>query len=247
MKCLVLAAGYATRLYPLTQNFPKPLLKVKDKTILDWLLDDIDTLSLINEYVIVSNHRYYEHFVNWAENKKLSAKITVLDDGSTENDNRLGAVADIDFAIKKLGIKDDLMVIAGDNVLDFSLCRLIEFFKEKNKTSVMRYFEARVEKLQKSGVAKVDDNDKIISMAEKPEKPESNWCIPPFYIYEKGDIEMIAKGIEDGCKTDAPGSFIAYLCEKRDVYALEMPGKRYDIGDNKSYEEVQNTYQGIIK
>lgn len=247
MKCLVLAAGYATRLYPLTQNFPKPLLKVKDKTILDWLLDDIDTLSLINEYVIVSNHRYYEHFVNWAENKKLSAKITVLDDGSTENDNRLGAVADIDFAIKKLGIKDDLMVIAGDNVLDFSLCRLIEFFKEKNKTSVMRYFEARVEKLQKSGVAKVDDNDKIISMAEKPEKPESNWCIPPFYIYEKGDIEMIAKGIEDGCKTDAPGSFIAYLCEKRDVYALEMPGKRYDIGDNKSYEEVQNTYQGIVK
>ena len=247
MKCLVLAAGYATRLYPLTENFPKPLLKVKDKTILDWLLDDIDKTGEISEYIIVSNHRYYEHFVLWAKNKKLSAKITVLDDGSTENENRLGAVKDIDFAVRMLGIKDDLMVIAGDNVLDFSLSKLIDFFKEKNKTSVMRYFEAREEKLKKSGVAKIDETGKIVSMTEKPEKPESNWCIPPFYIYSENDIDAISECIEEGCNTDAPGSFIAALCEKRDVYALEMPGKRFDIGDNKSYEEVKNTYGGITQ
>lgn len=247
MKCLVLAAGYATRLYPLTENFPKPLLKVKEKTILDWLLDDIDSSGYVNEYIIVSNHRYYEHFFAWAKEKNLKSKITVLDDGSTENDNRLGAVADVDFAIKKLNIKDDLMVIAGDNVLDFSLVKLIEYFKEKGKTSVMRYFEAREEKLKKSGVAKIDETDRIISMAEKPEKPESNYCVPPFYIYAKSDIEMVEKGINDGCKTDAPGSFIAYLCGEREVYAMEMPGKRFDIGDNKSYEEVQNTYGGIVK
>ena len=131
MICMVLAAGYATRLYPLTENFPKPLLKVKDKTILDWLLDDIDSAKEISKYVIISNHKFVEHFENWAKNKKLSAPIVVLDDGSTDNDNRLGAVKDIEFAIEKENIDEDLLIIAGDNVLDFSFGGFINYFKEK--------------------------------------------------------------------------------------------------------------------
>ena len=122
MKCLILAAGYATRLYPLTENFPKPLLEVGDKTILDWLVDDIDTAGLIDEYMVISNHKFVRHFENWAAVKP--ARVTVVDDGTDSNETRLGAVNDIRFAIEKLGLDDDLLVIAGDNVLDFSLTKV---------------------------------------------------------------------------------------------------------------------------
>ena len=118
MKCLILAAGYATRLYPLTENFPKPLLEVGDKTILDWLIDDIDTSGDVDEYVVISNHKYAHHFENWAKTK--SQKVTVVDDGTDTNETRLGAVKDIQFAIEKLNLDDDMLVIAGDNVLDFN-------------------------------------------------------------------------------------------------------------------------------
>ena len=123
MKCLILAAGYATRLYPLTENFPKPLLKVRDKAILDWLVDDIDTAGLVDEYVVISNHKYAHHFEDWAKTK--SQKITVVDDGTESNETRLGAVRDIQFAIEQLGLDDEMLVIAGDKVLDFSLTGFI--------------------------------------------------------------------------------------------------------------------------
>lgn len=118
MKCLILAAGYATRLYPLTENFPKPLLKVGDKTILDWLVDDIDTTGLVDTYVVISNHKFAHHFEDWAATKKQN--IRVVDDGTSSNETRLGAVCDVQFAIDQLGLDDDMLVIAGDNVLDFS-------------------------------------------------------------------------------------------------------------------------------
>ena len=132
MKCLILAAGYATRLYPLTENFPKPLLKVGDKTILDWLVDDIDTAGLVNTYVVISNHKYAHHFENWAATKKQN--IQVVDDGTSSNETRLGAVCDVQFAIDQLGLDDDLLVIAGDNVLDFSLSKFVAYAQQK-KTS----------------------------------------------------------------------------------------------------------------
>lgn len=245
MKCLILAAGYATRLYPLTENFPKPLLEVKGKTILDWLLDDIDSSGKINEYVVISNDKFFCHFEKWANEKKLSAPITLVNDGSKDNDNRLGAVADIKFAIDQLNIDDDIVVIAGDNVLDFSLCKFVDYFESKKEPCVMRYYEDRPEKLRKTGVASIDEKDLIIKMVEKPENPESNWCIPPFYAYPRKDIRMFDQGIKDGCKTDAPGSFVVYLASKQAVYAMEMPGSRYDIGDLKSYEEVNKIYNGI--
>ena len=145
MKCLILAAGYATRLYPLTENFPKPLLKVGDKTILDWLLDDIDTLSQVDEYVVISNHKFARHFEEWAAGKKQ--KITVVDDMTQTNETRLGAVRDIEFAINKLALDDDMLVIAGDNVLDFSLTEFISYAKEKNTPCIMRYYEPDGQKL----------------------------------------------------------------------------------------------------
>lgn len=244
MKCLILAAGYATRLYPLTENFPKPLLKVGEKTILDWLVDDIDTAGLVDEYIVISNHKFCLHFEEWA--KKKTQKITVVDDGTVSNETRLGAVRDIQFAIDKLSLNDDMLVIAGDNVLDFSLTKFVKYAKAKGASSVMRYYEAEKAKLSKSGVLEIDESDKILAMEEKPSEPKSNWCCPPFYYYNADDAKLISEAIANGCGVDAPGSFIVWLCQKSQVYAMEMPGKRYDIGNLQSYEEVKKEYTGII-
>ncbi len=245
MKCLILAAGYATRLYPLTENFPKPLLEVKGKTILDWLVDDIDTLGLVDEYIVISNHKYAHHFEKWATKK--TQRVTVVDDGTATNETRLGAVMDIQYTIDKLSLDDDMLVIAGDNVLDFSLTAFIKYAKEKNASSVMRYYEANEEKLKKCGVVTIDENDKIIGMTEKSPTPATHWCTPPFYYYTREDARLVKEGISSGCGTDAPGSYIAWLCTKTSVYAMEMTGKRYDIGDLASYEKVKKEYLGIVK
>lgn len=243
MKCLILAAGYATRLYPLTENFPKPLLEVQGKTILDWLLEDIDRSGAVDQYVVISNHKFAHHFQTWADRHTLP--ITVLDDGTESNETRLGAVRDVQFAIEKLGLTDDLLVIAGDNLLDFSLVDFIRYQQEKQTTCIMRYWEESEAKLHKTGVAVVDEKDRIIEMEEKPAEPKSHWCTPPFYIYRSSDVGLVKVGIDAGCGVDAPGSFIAWLSTVTPVHAYEMPGKRYDIGNLASYEEVQKTYQGI--
>ena len=270
MKCLILAAGYATRLYPLTENFPKPLLKVGEKTILDWLIDDIDSAGVVDEYVVISNHKFAPIFEQWATRRNEipgqagndggrqdrsdinrharpdRASVTVLDDGTSTNETRLGAVRDIQFAIDTLKLDDDLLVIAGDNVLDFSLVRFIEYAKEKGTSCIMRYYEPSEEKLHKTGVATVDENDLILEMEEKPAHPKSHWCCPPFYFYRRSDVPLVKVGIDSGCGVDAPGSFIAWLSSQTPVHAWEMPGKRYDIGNLASYEEVQRTYHGIL-
>lgn len=245
MKCLILAAGYATRLYPLTENFPKPLLTVGDKTILDWLIDDIDSIGLIDQYIVISNEKYSHHFQDWAKTKLQ--KITVLNDGTTSNETRLGAVKDIQFAIDELGLDDDMLVVAGDNVLDFSLTRFIKYAKEKNTSCTMRYYESNETRLKKCGVATVDENDKIVSLVEKSPNPPTHWVCPAFYYYTRNDAKLVQKGIESGCGTDAPGSYIAWLCKQVDVHAMEMPGKRYDIGTIETYEEVQREYKGITR
>ena len=245
MKCLILAAGYATRLYPLTENFPKPLLEVKGKAILDWLIDDIDEPGLVDEYVVISNHKFAHHFDEWAKTK--TQKITVVDDGTSTNETRLGAVKDIQYAIDKLGLDDDMLVIAGDNVLDFSLTRFIAYAKEKNSSCIMRYYEANEQKLLKCGVVTIDEDDKILEMTEKSPTPATHWCTPPFYYYTKDDAKLIEQGIEAGCGVDAPGSYIAWLCKQTAVYAMEMPGKRYDIGNLESYDQVKKDYCGVIK
>ena len=243
MKCLILAAGYATRLYPLTENFPKPLLEVRGKTILDWLVDDIDTAGLIDEYVVISNHKYAHHFDAWAKNKSM--KVTVVDDGTSSNETRLGAVKDIQFAIEQLGLDDDMLVIAGDNVLDFSLTKFVRYAAEKKTSCIMRYFEPSEQKLHKCGVVQIDENDRILSMEEKPAQPKSNWCCPPFYYYTREDARLVEKGIASGCGTDAPGSYIAWLCTQTPVHAMEMPGKRFDVGNLESYNKIKEEYEGI--
>ena len=243
MKCLILAAGYATRLYPLTENFPKPLLKVGEKTILDWLIDDIDGAGLVDEFIVISNHRFAHHFQEWAQGKEQ--KITVVDDGTSTNETRLGAVCDIQYTIDQLQLDDDMLVIAGDNVLDFSLQKFVRYAVEKQTSCIMRYYEPNDQKLLKCGIVTIDDQDRILQMTEKSPTPATHWCCPPFYYYTRQDARLVKKGIESGCGTDAPGSYIAWLCTQTPVHAMEMPGSRYDIGNLASYEQVQQTYHGI--
>ena len=254
MKCLILAAGYATRLYPLTENFPKPLLEVGGKTILDWLVDDIDGAGLVDGFIIISNHKFAGHFRQWAEGK--SQAIEVVDDGTSTNETRLGAVCDIQYAIDKLQLDEDLVVIAGDNVLDFSLQKFVRYAAQKRTSCVMRYFEPSEERLRKCGVLQLGgdlgsdlngilNGDLVTGMEEKPSDPKSHWCCPPFYFYTREDAARIPQAIAEGCGTDAPGSFIAWLCTRTKVHAMEMPGRRYDIGNLESYRAVQNEYRGI--
>lgn len=243
MKNIVLAAGYATRLYPLTENFPKPLLEIGGKTILDRMLEDIDSLEEIDEHIIISNHRYVEHFENWKKNCNIKKPITILDDGSVSNDTRLGAVKDIQFAIDECNIDDDIMVVAGDNIMDFSFSPFVDLFKEKNAAVVICNYEENPDNLRRSGVMIPDEDFRVVSMEEKPAEPKSNWCVGPFYIYKRDELHWIKQGIEDGCGTDAPGSMISYLCEKVPVYALKAPGFRYDIGTHESLAKVRNIFE----
>ena len=247
MNCIILAAGYATRLYPLTENTPKPLLPVCGKSIIDHLIEDLSACGDIERFVIVSNHKFALNFEQWAKKAPYSQEIVVLDDGTESNETRLGAVADIKFAVDTLNLTGDLMVIAGDNVLDFSLCRFVQYFAQKGKSCIMRYFEPDINKCKSSGVIMPDDNDKVISMEEKPQNPKSNWLAPPFYIYTAADASRIGEALDGGCGKDAPGSFAAWLAQNSEVYAMEMPGSRYDIGNLESYENVQKNYKGIIK
>ena len=258
MKCLILAAGYATRLYPLTENFPKPLLAVGEKTILDWLVDDIVTIGAIDEFVVISNHKFARHFEDWAKEKEFllgqspeasnaafgAPKFTVVDDGTSTNETRLGAVRDIQYAVDKLHISDDMLVIAGDNILDFSFAGFLKFAKEKGTSCVMCHEENELAKQQKTAIITKDENDLINSYEEKPREPKGNLAVPPFYFYRAEDAARIPEALENGCNADAPGSFAAWLSRKTNVHAWVMPGKRYDIGDVKSYEYVKSVFGG---
>ncbi len=243
MKCLILAAGYATRLYPLTENFPKPLLEVGGRTIMDILIDDVSLSGEIDEYIVISNSKFYHHFKSWA--KERGERITVLDDGTSSNETRLGAVRDIEFAIKSLSLDDDLLVMAGDNLLDFSLCKFIFYAKEKKTSCVMRYTEQNPKKLTKSGVLLIGDGDMVLKMWEKPAEPLSDQCCPPFYFFTRGDANLISEALSSGAGADAPGSFIEWLAPRSEVHAMVMPGKRYDIGTLESYEKIKREYKPL--
>lgn len=242
MKNIILAAGYATRLYPLTENFPKPLLPVGGKPILNWLLDDIDSIPEITEHVVISNHKFIEHFRDWATKQQYSKPITVLDDGSMDNEHRLGAVKDILFAVEELNIQEDALLIAGDNLVDFSFGEFIAFTKEKNTSCVMCHEENVLEKQQKTAIITRNENALITSYEEKPREPKGNLAVPPFYYYRAEELLRVEEAINNGCNVDAPGSLAAWISGKTNLHAWLMSGKRYDIGDMKSYEYVQKVY-----
>ena len=285
MKTIVIAAGYATRLYPLTENFPKPLLEIGKSTILDRMLDDLDTIPDITEHIVVSNGKFAPIFEAWAR-KRLGGStspetslrdpshkwappsydaeggtvsgevlppsleadqrprtpVRVLNDKTYTNETRLGAVRDLILAIESFGIDEDILVVAADNILDFSFKGFVEFAKEKGTSCIMCHEQPSIEKLQRTGVVELDENDKVVGMEEKPQVPKTHWAVPPFYIYRREDLELIKHAIENGCGFDAPGNLAHYLVEHTTLHAWKMPAGRFDIGSLDTYEEAKRKY-----
>lgn len=238
MKNIVIAAGYATRLGELTKNFPKPLLKIGENTILGRMLDDIDKIPEIDEHIIITNHKFAGIFEEWASKQNYTKPVTIVDDGTETNDTRLGAVCDLLFAMDKLKIDDDMLVVAADNILFFSFQEFVDFAKAKGTSCIMCHAQPSIEKLQRTGVIVLDDNDKVLNMEEKPKEPKSHWAVPPFYIYLKKDLDKVRHSVENGCGKDAPGNLAHYMVEKTEMHAWKMTAGRFDIGSLDTYKEA---------
>ena len=297
---VVLAAGYATRLGELTKNFPKPLLKIGNSTILGRMLDDIDNIDDITEHVIVTNHRFTPIFEEWVKTPsgspclggrlvgvggRYKKPITIIDDGSTTNDNRLGAVCDLLMVMEKtpssspclgggrppqspclggdkksslrredlggseessLNREDiggsDLLVVAADNLLFFSFQEFVDFARAKGTSCIMCHEQSSIEKLQRTGVVELDENNRVVGMEEKPQVPKSHWAVPPFYIYLKKDLDLVRHSVENGCGKDAPGNLAHYMVEHTTMHAWPMSAGRFDIGSLDTYYEAQRLY-----
>ncbi len=250
MKCVVIAAGYATRLGELTKNFPKPLLKIGENTILGRMLDDIDRIPEIDEHVIITNHKFASIFEEWAKantnptngTNKWQKPISIVDDGTSTNETRLGAVCDLLFAMEKLNIDDDMLVVAADNLLFFSFQEFVDFAREKGTSCIMCHEQPSIEKLQRTGVVELDENHRVLGMEEKPQVPKSHWAVPPFYIYLKKDLDLVRHSVVNGCGKDAPGNLAHYMVEHTTMHAWPMTGGRFDIGSIDTYEEAVRLY-----
>lgn len=246
MKNIVIAAGYATRLGELTKNFPKPLLKIGENTILGRMLDDIDAIPDIDEHIIITNHKFAHIFNEWKDQQSYTKPITIIDDGTETNDTRLGAVCDLLFAMDKLQIDDDLLVVAADNLLFFSFREFVDFAKAKGTSCIICHDQPSIQKLQRTGVVVLDENNKVLNMEEKPEQPKSHWAVPPFYIYKKHDLDLVRHSVENGCGKDAPGNLAHYMVEHTVMHAWPMAGTgenlRFDIGSLDTYKEACEKY-----
>jgi len=254
MKNIVIAAGYATRLGELTKNFPKPLLKIGESTILGRMLDDIDRIPDIDEHIIITNHKFAAIFEQWAEEQFYSKPITIIDDGTETNDTRLGAVCDLLLAINgdsqtdnrksvnRNSIDDDLLVVAADNLLFFSFQEFVDFAKAKQTSCIMCHEQPSIEKLQRTGVVELDANNRVLGMEEKPQVPKSHWAVPPFYIYLKKDLDLVRHAVENGCGKDAPGNLAHYMVDHTVMHAWPMSAGRFDIGSLDTYYEAQRLY-----
>ena len=192
MKALILAAGYATRLYPLTKETPKPLLEVAGKSILERLLEKIGVIPEVDHVYIVTNSRFSQVFESWVENYTYDRPVTVIDDGTTSNENRLGAIGDIQYAIEKERIEDDLMILAGDNLFDFELCDFARFFEGTNADVITAYRVKDVSMRRRLGIAELDSSGRVLSFQEKPEEPRSQWAVPALYIYQQETLPLIS-------------------------------------------------------
>lgn len=251
MKAIILAAGYATRLYPLTKDFPKPLLPVGKSVIIDYITEKIQAVDEVDEIFVVTNAHFYKHFLHWSSSTMCHKKITIVNDYTTSNENRLGAIRDLYYVIESQGIEDDVMVLAGDNLFEFQLTDMASFFFEKGQNVITTHELEYIEALKRTGVIQMDQDCRVTEFVEKPLYPASNLAVPPFYIFNKETvIKWIKKYIADvrnetkgfSPKLDAPGNLIPYLIENSCVYAYQFHGNRYDIGNLESYERVKEMF-----
>lgn len=243
MKAIILAAGYATRLYPLTLHTPKALLPIGKKPIIDFIVEQMNTIDELDGIYVVTNSRFAKDFDAWAKATKSRLPITVLDDGTTDDSNKRGAIGDISFVIDEMRIDDDLMVIAGDNFFTYSLRDYVDYFRRKERDCVCVKVWEDEKTLSQFGIALLDKDGKVLEIEEKPEHPKSNTVVFAAYLYRRDTVPLFAAYLAAGNKPDAPGNFPAWLYRRKEVYAYTFEGECYDIGTPDSYREVCEIFE----
>ncbi|MCL1935689.1 MAG: nucleotidyltransferase family protein [Defluviitaleaceae bacterium] len=242
MKAIILAAGYATRLYPLTKNKPKSLLEISNIPIITYIVEKVNELEVINELYIITNELFFKDFINWKKNIKSRLKIEIINDGTNSLENKLGAIGDLNFCINKKNINEDILVIAGDNFFDFSLINFYNFYNTNKKDSVLIGELENKELLNQFGVAVVENN-KIIDLVEKPKFPKSNIVVYAIYFYTQETVKLISEYLKNGNNPDAPGNFVSWLYKIKDVLAYKIEGECFDIGTFESYNDALTTHK----
>jgi len=244
MKCVILGAGYATRLYPLTKNKPKPLLPIAGKPLVNYIIEKVEEVEEVDEIFIVTNKKFHEQFVVWLEEneKKFTKKVSLVWDGIIDEEQRLGGARGLFEVIKEKEINEDILIVAGDSLFDFSLKSMVAFFKEKKKI-VCAAFKLKTKKEAKRfGVVKLK-NKKIIDFEEKPENPKTNLMIIALYIFPKSDLNEIEQYVKRAKSGEGIGYLINYLFKKQDVYGHVFSGRFFDIGVLDDYKKANEVWK----
>jgi len=249
MKVLLLAAGYATRLYPLTLNKPKPLLPIAGKPVLEFILDIIEPLKEVDEIFIVTNDKFYMDFEKWNSAYSGPKKITVVNDGTTSNENRLGATGDIEFVARNKFINNDLLVLAGDNLFKADLSLFVNFCVSKRPSITIGLYDVcDLQLAKKYGIVSLDKNNKIIEFKEKPANPPSTLAAMCLYFFPKERLGIIKDYLGTDTAKDAPGYFLQWLYKRESVFGYVFKNEKwFDIGDKKSYEEADKEFRASQK
>ena len=242
MHAIILAAGYATRLYPLTENTPKPLLNVAGKPIVEHIIEKLEEIKELNRICIVTNNKFEKHFKKWLENFDTSKPLEIINDGTKSNEDRLGALGDVHYAINVKNIKDDIIVVAGDNLFEVSLLDVANFFRKRKSNVIVLHDVKDFELAKHYGIVKVD-NSIVVNFEEKPASPKSTLASTGIYLFPKKTIEMIKKYIAQGNHPDKTGSFIEWLHKRDTVHSYVTDKKWYDIGSLEQLEKANKYYK----
>ena len=243
MKAIVLAAGYATRLYPLTESVAKPLLPVGRRPMIDYLLDRLGEVDELDGVHVVTNHKFADSFLRWAETHEATGvHVDVHDDGTTSEDDRLGAIGDIQYVVAQAGLEhDDLLVVAGDNLFDFNVTDYVRWWRGKGEASAVALYDVGdLELVRKYSTVELDDDDRLVGFVEKPEQPESTLVATATYLFHRDHVPLVARYLDDGNSPDQPGRFVAWLVPRAPVYGYRFEGEWRDIGDAEQLLEADN-------
>lgn len=249
MVTIILAAGYGTRLYPLTLDKPKALLQVAGKTILDRLIGKVESIKECKKIIIVTNEKFHKNFKEWAKThsnprgRNGFLEIEVINDGTESNETRLGAIGDINLVLEKEDIKDDLLITGSDNLFEPDLKDFVNFAYSKKPFNSIALFDLKnAEFAKKYGICGLDKDCRVTDFEEKPKLPKSTLAATALYFIPKEKIAKISDYMKTPLPKDAPGNLMKWLAEVDELFGYVMPGAWYDIGDIDSLKKADDEF-----